>query len=131
MTENTLVQNNAECCAPEATRNAAFFAPRVDILETDTELLLYADVPGARPDGIDLHYERGELILRGKVQPREDRGTRIFAEYDVGDFHRVFQVQETIDASKIEAEFKNGVLIVHLPKQEAVKPKQVPIRVNA
>jgi HSP20 family protein len=49
----------------------------------------------------------------------------------VGDFHRVFEVQETIDASRIEAEFKNGVLIVHLPKHEAEKPKQVPIRVSA
>lgn len=128
MAENTMVQPNERA---EATRNGTFFTPRVDILETDTELLLFADMPGALPHDIDLHYERGELILRGKVLPSENRGTAVFAEYEVGDFHRVFQVQETIDASRIEAEFKNGVLIVHLPKHEAEKPKQVPIRVSA
>jgi HSP20 family protein len=114
----------------EATRNGQFFTPRVDIVETDTELLLYADMPGVNPYDIDLRYEQGELKLRGKVQPREAKGNLIFSEFEIGDFYRGFQVQESIDASKIEAEFKNGVLIVHLPKQESVKPKQVPIRVN-
>jgi HSP20 family protein len=93
-------------------------------------LLLYADMPGVTPYDVDLRYEQGELILRGKVTPRVAKGHAIFSEYAVGDFYRVFQVQETIDASRIEAEFKNGVLIVHLPKQESVKPKQVPIKVS-
>ena len=88
-------------------------------------------MPGALPHDIDLRYEQGELTLRGKVQPSEPRGNLIFGEYDVGDFYRVFQVHETIDAAKIEAEFKNGVLVVHLPKQEAAKPKHVPVKVQA
>lgn len=130
MTENTpmTVQNWLERNSGESTRNGNFFTPRVDIVESETELLLFADMPGVRPDDIDLRYEQGELILRGKVAPRETKGTQIFAEYDVGDFYRVFQVHESIDASKIDAECKNGVLTVHLPKTEAVKPKQVPIR---
>lgn len=128
MTENSKIAKNPSA---EATRNGQFFTPRVDIVETESELLLYADMPGVNPYDIDLHYERGELVLRGKVQPRETKGHLIFNEFETGDFYRVFQVQETIDASKIAAEFKNGVLTVHLPKQESVKPKQVPIRVNA
>jgi len=127
MTENSTLTKNPNA---EATRNGQFFTPRVDIVETETELLLYADMPGVNPYDIDLRYEQGELKLRGKVQPRETVGNLVFSEFEVGDFYRVFQVQESIDASKIEAEFKNGVLIVHLPKQESVKPKQVPIRVN-
>jgi HSP20 family molecular chaperone IbpA len=114
----------------EATRNGQFVTPRVDILETETELLLYADMPGVMPDDVDLRYEQGELILRGKVQPRESQANLIFSEFETADFYRMFQVQESIDASKIEAEFRNGVLTVHLPKQEAAKPKQVPIRVQ-
>jgi HSP20 family protein len=55
----------------------------------------------------------------------------LFGEFEVGDFQRVFQIPDTIDAGKIDAEFKNGVLIVTLPKQEAAKPKQVPIKVHA
>jgi len=130
MTENTptTVKNGLNLQKPEATRNGTFFTPRVDIVETETELLLAADMPGVGPHDIDLRYENGELVLRGKVVPHETNGNLIFGEYDVGDFYRVFQVHETIDASKIEAEYKHGVLTVHLPKAEAVKPKQVPIR---
>jgi HSP20 family protein len=130
MAENnaTLTRNSNETFNAENTRNGTYFTPRVDIVENDSELLLYADMPGVVPDDIDLRYENGELILRGRVQRPEVRGNVIFAEYDVGDFYRVFQVHETIDASKIDAEFKNGVLIVHLPKQEAAKPKQVTVR---
>jgi len=115
----------------ETTRNGNYYTPRVDILETETELFLYADMPGVRPEGIDLRYENGELILRGKVERPQVKGNLIFGEYDVGDFYRVFQVHETIDASKIDAEHKNGVLLVHLPKQETAKPKQVAIRTQA
>jgi len=115
----------------ETTRNGNYYTPRVDILETETELLLYADMPGVRPEGIDLRYENGELILRGKVERPQVKGNLIFGEYDVGDFYRVFQVHETINASKIDAEHKNGVLLVHLPKQETAKPKQVAIRTQA
>jgi len=134
MTENTptAVRNGLNLQNPEATRNAtAYFTPRVDIVETEGELLLSADMPGVVLDNIDLRYENGELVLRGKVAPRETKGNLIFGEYDVGDFYRVFQVHETIDPSKIEAEYKHGVLTVHLPKAEAVKPKQVPIRAQA
>ena len=84
------------------------------------------------PNAAAIKNARG-VVIKKKLAGlfRSTDGTLIFGEYDVGDFHRVFQVQETIDASKIEAEFKNGVLIVHLPKHEREKPKQVPIRVNA
>jgi HSP20 family protein len=130
MAENnaTLTKNRNETFNVENTRNGLYFTPRVDIVETETELLLYADMPGVRPDDIDLRYENGELIVRGKVQRPEGRGNVVFAEYEVGDFYRVFKVHETIDASKIDAEYKNGVLVVHLPKQEAAKPKQVAVR---
>jgi len=130
MAENTAtpVKNRPETYSSESTRNGNYSTPRVDIVETEGELLLFADMPGVKPDGIDLRYERGELILRGKVEKPEVKGNLIFGEYDVGDFYRVFQVHETIDASKIDAEFKAGVLTVHLPKQEKAKPKQVAIR---
>jgi HSP20 family protein len=130
MTENTAVQ----CCNDVATERAPVptrvFTPRVDIVENENGVLLYADLPGVRPEDVDLRFEQGELTLVGKVQPRTPSGRILFGEYEVGDFQRVFQVPDTIDAGKIDAEFKNGVLIVHLPKQEVAKPKQVQIRVN-
>jgi len=122
-----MVRNGNTQAQAEATRTYRAFAPRVDIFETDHELLLLADMPGANPQNIDLRYERGELSLRGQVDGAA-RAEPIVEEFETGDFYRVFQIHETIDPSKIEAEYKNGVLTVHLPKQEQAKPKQVQVR---
>ena len=130
MAENITASEGREATRGEATRDSKFFAPRVDIYETDAELLLFADLPGVDPENVDLRYERGELILQGKMPARSHPGRLVLAEYEDGDFYRVFQIHESIDASKIEAEYKNGVLVVHLPKQEAVKPRQVQIRTS-
>jgi len=113
---------------PEATRGDVYFTPRVDIYETDQELTLYADLPGVRPEDVDLRFERGELILHGRVQPQAGGQQYYLNEYQEGDFYRVFQVHESIDASRIAAECKHGVLTVHLPKAEAAKPRQVKVR---
>jgi len=128
MAENTMVPSAHN--RAETTRNGVFISPRVDIFETPTELLLIADLPGVQPGDIDLRYERGELVLRGKAatSASPNGGSLVLEEYETGNYHRVFQIHETIDASKIEAEHKNGVLTVHLPKQESVKPKQVQVR---
>jgi len=117
---------------PEGTRGGPHFTPRVDIVETDKELTVFADVPGVRPEDVDLHYEKGELVLRARVaRELPDKQSLLTHEYQVGDFSRAFSIHESIDASRIEAECKNGVLIVHLPKVEAVRPRQITIRGGA
>jgi HSP20 family protein len=113
---------------PEATRGGFFFTPRVDIVETDQELTLFAEVPGVRPDDVDLRYEKGELLLHGRVKPCEERQTMLLQEYEEGDFFRAFTIHESIDAARISAECKNGMLTVHLPKVEAVRPRQIAVR---
>src|SRR5207245_3874815 len=102
--------------------------PRVDIYESDSELAVYADVPGVGPGDVDLRYEGGELILHGRVKPRHADENFELQEYEEGDFYRVFSIHESIDSSRIEAECKNGVLIVHLPKVEQARPKQITVR---
>ncbi len=121
-------KERAEQTTPERLRGGVFFTPRVDIFETDSELMLYADLPGVRPEDVDLRYEQGELTLHGRCRPRQPERGALLSEYEVGDFYRAFQVHETIDASKISAEFKNGVLTVHLPKMEQAKPRQITVR---
>jgi HSP20 family protein len=127
---NTTAKDRAEVARPETTRGGVWFTPRVDIYETDTELTLYAEVPGVRPEDVDLHYEQGELVLHGKVQPRAfgQRAAVLVQEYEEGDFYRAFTIHESINASHIEAEVKNGVLVVHLPKTEAARPRQINVR---
>ena len=80
------------------------------------------------PKDIDLRYEQGELIVQGKITPSPKVGHLILGEFEDGDYYRVFQIHESIDASRIEAECKNGVLTVHLPKTESAKPKQVTVK---
>jgi HSP20 family protein len=130
MAENSSLtqKNRAEQTAPESTRGGTYFTPRVDIHENDKELTLLADVPGARPEEVDLRYERGQLFLHARVRPRERQGNYLVFEDEDGDFYRVFDIHESIDASKIEAECKNGVLTVHLPKVEAARPRQISVR---
>lgn len=126
MAENTLTK--APQAGAETTRNGRYFMPRVDIYEKEAELLLYADLPGVKPEDIDLRYERGELVLKGKVSRRPHQGNIVLSEYEEGDFYRVFQIHETIDSTRIACELKNGVLVVHLPKAEKAKPRQVAIK---
>jgi len=72
MAENNLVQaeKKSEVKTPELTRGATTFTPRVDIIETPEELLLFADMPGVKPEDVDVRFENGELIIHGKCNSR-------------------------------------------------------------
>jgi HSP20 family protein len=114
----------------ERTRAGRTFVPSVDIVEQENELLLVADIPGVKPDDLDIQYEGGELAIHGKVQPRQEseQTNYMLREYGIGDFYRVFQVGESIDSSKIEAEVKDGVLTLHLPKTEQAVPRKITVK---
>jgi HSP20 family protein len=130
MAESTSLpqKSRAEQAGPETTRGGVYFTPRVDIFETDAELTLLADLPGVRPEDVDLRYEKGELLLHGRVKARHPNNQLWLNEYDEGDFFRAFNIHESVDSSRITAECKNGVLTVHLPKQEKARPKQITVR---
>ncbi len=102
------------------------YVPRVDIVETDTELRLYADMPGVQPEDLDIRFEKGLLTIHGKVRPRTQR--YLYAEYGVGDYHREFTIHEDIDAERISAQYRNGVLELTLPKCEEVRPKRIQVK---
>jgi HSP20 family protein len=114
----------------ERTHGGRTYVPTVDILENQEELLLIADVPGAARDGIDIDYERGRLTIQARVQTRQptDRTNYLLQEYGVGDFSRSFQIGEGIDAEKIHAEIVEGVLTLHLPKAQALKPRRIEVK---
>ena len=127
-TEAVMNKPEGGAATAERTRSGRFFRPNVDIVERNDELLLLADVPGANSDSIDIQFEDGELTLHAKVEPRQGPDqTYLYQEYGVGDFYRTFQISEMIDASKISAEFNNGVLTLHLPKAESVKPRKIAV----
>jgi HSP20 family molecular chaperone IbpA len=120
-----------ECCnTPVANRSEeeTTYRPRFDIHETSDELVLYGDLPGVRPEDLEIHYEKGELVIRGKVAARHNGAKRLYGEYGVGNFQRSFAVADLIDADAISAELKDGVLQLHLPKAEAAKPRRIQVK---
>lgn len=112
-------------------RTARPWSPAVDILESENELVVKADLPDVNQNDIDVQVERQTLTIRGerKFQKEENAGFhRIERSY--GSFLRSFAVPSTVETDKVAAEYKNGVLTVRLPKKEAAKPRQVKIQVG-
>jgi HSP20 family protein len=108
--------------------NRRTYSPNVDILETRDELTVLADMPGVGGEDIDIHFENGELSIYGRVKQRQGPNERLLLkDYEVGDFHRAFRISEEINADKINAEYKNGVLTLHLPKAESAKPRKIAV----
>jgi HSP20 family molecular chaperone IbpA len=130
MAETTEIQKReAQALQPERIESGPTYRPNVDIIEKENELLLQADIPGVKAEQIEINYERGQLSIVGRVKPRQKPETAyLLREYGVGDFVRTFQVGEGIDAGKIEAEVRNGVLTLHLPKTEAMKARTIPVK---
>lgn len=102
-------------------------APPVDVYENADELLLVADLPGARSDGIDIQLEDGQLTIHAK-RSDEGTGTPLAMEYRARDYFRSFSVPQGVDASKIGAQFTGGVLHLHLPKSESLKPRRIEVK---
>lgn len=121
-------QQPAEVATVERTRGGVTYSPRFDIWETDDELVLCGDLPGVAPEDLDIRFENRELTIHGRVAPRHENVEFVYGEYGIGDFYRSFTIGETIDAEKITAELNNGVLTLHLPKTEEVKPRRIEVK---
>jgi HSP20 family protein len=129
MTKNLVKrQGDGSVAVAERTRNVTTYTPRFDIVETDDELVLYGDLPGVTKDDLDVRFENGELTVQAKVASRHTEHEFLYGEYGIGDFHRSFSITETIDAEKISAELRNGVLTLHLPKVETAKPRRIAVK---
>jgi HSP20 family molecular chaperone IbpA len=130
---DTLVKKEeqpVEVASVERTRSGQTYSPRFDIWETDDELVLYGDLPGVSAETLDIQFENRVLTIHGKVAPRHSDINFLYGEYGIGDFHRTFTIGEAIASDKISAELDNGVLTLHLPKTEAVKPRRIEVKSN-
>lgn len=128
--ENTISKPSAEePASAEHTRSGNYYRPNVDILEKADELVVLADVPGSSGDDVEIDFEEGTLTIHAKVASRQEPDTEfVLREYGVGDYYRTFHVSEVIDASKISAEYADGVLTLHLPKAESAKPRKIAVQ---
>jgi HSP20 family protein len=111
----------------------ADWSPLVDITEDDHEYLFKADLPEMKKDDVKVTVENGILTISGerKVEREEKKKTLHRIERSFGRFLRTFRFPEDADAAKIAADFKDGVLRVHLPKSAAAKkPKPIEVKVQ-
>ncbi len=113
----------------EQTRPGPTFAPSVDIFETEGALTLLADLPGVSSKDLTIDLKEGVLTLSGDESVQEAPGEMVvFKEYQTGKYFRRFNLSDVIDQSKIEAELKDGVLRLHMPKIEAAAPRRIQVK---
>ena len=123
------MRTSSEVATKEQRPSRRTYSPNVDIVESQDELTIYADMPGVTADNIDIHFENGELTIFGRVTGRPSGSEEyLLREYGVGDFFRAFTIGEVINAEGITADCKGGVLTLHLPKVEAVKPRKIQVK---
>ena len=122
-------QEEAPVDEMERTRSRRSFVPRADIYETDKEIIVLADVPGANEKTVDVTLEKNVLSITAYVEPAIPSGFDVaYAEYEEGDYQRSFRLSDEIDRDKIEATVSNGVLRLRLPKLQEVATKKIVVK---
>lgn len=109
------------------------WVPPVDIFETkDNEVVLKAELPDMKREDINVTFENGVLTLKGERKLEQELTRENFQrmERSYGAFSRSFTLPNTVDASRISAAYKDGILTIRLPQREETKPKQIAVNVD-
>jgi HSP20 family protein len=118
----------AEPAADSRQESALTYQPHVDVCDVGSEVLLVADIPGARADGIDVTFDDGVLTVQAAVPTRELPGHPVRQEYGIGSYRRSFRLGDGFDASLISADYRLGVLTIRVPRLAAVRPRKVAVK---
>ena len=128
---NRLFQEHSRGGRDEELLSRGTWAPPVDIYEQDGSLVLRADLPDMKRENIDVSFESGTLTLKGErplsQDIKQENVHRLERHY--GGFSRSFTLPTTVDASKINAEYRDGVLSIKLPFREDSKPRSIKVDV--
>jgi HSP20 family protein len=113
--------------------NLTTWAPAVDIFETEHNLVVKADLPDVKPEELDIRVENNILTICGerKFEKKVNENNYLRVERSYGSFSRSFSLSNTMNTESIQAEYKNGVLTLNIPKREEAKPKQIKVHVEA
>lgn len=125
MNNKSLVPNENNDAKLAVRQN--FATPTVDIFEQDGGLTLMADMPGVSSEQLQVDIDQGVLTLEGVVND-ELKGERLFSEFAPSGYYRRFRLPEHLDSDKIDAQLKNGVLTLILPKAEAALPRKIEVK---
>ena len=115
----------------EQTKPGPTFTPSVDIFETERDITLLADMPGVKARDLNIDLHENVLTLTGEVaSPEGPDEKHVLREYQTGTYYRQFTLSEVIDQSKIDADLKDGVLHLRLPKVEPAVPRKIEVKVG-
>ena len=122
-------QEEAPANEMERTRSRRSFIPKADIYETEKEIIVLADIPGANEKTVDVTLEKNVLSINAYIEPAIPSGFDIaYAEYEEGDYQRSFRLSDEIDRDKIEATVSDGVLRLRLPKLQEAATKKIAVK---
>lgn len=126
--------NRTDLMGPEGKEALATteWSPAVDIIETPEEFLIRAECPAVAKEDIKVSVEHGTLHISGERKQEKEEKTKKYhrVERSFGSFVRSFALPENVDESRVNAEFKDGLLNVHLPKAEKTKPRAVDVKIS-
>jgi HSP20 family protein len=120
----TLVRENRNAVQRRAEQ---FVTPVASVVEDGDAYLLKIEMPGVNKEGLEISVENNELMITGRRDSAQIEGTLIHRESRTEDFRRVFELDPSIDTSKISARIDQGFLTLTLPKAEQVKPRKIAV----
>jgi HSP20 family protein len=126
---DTQVAKQSTATGKEVTREKVTMTPAVDVVEDATGITLYADLPGVPKDKLALNVEADTLTIEGEVDLKTPEGVQaLHIEVEQPHYRRVFTLSRELDSEKIAAEFKQGVLKLHIPK--VAQPRKINVAVH-
>lgn len=125
---NELTRNSEQTPEVRPLEARRTVTPRVDVYENEAEYLLLVDMPGVPQRNLKVKLDKHELTLEGEVALGADDGELLLGEFEPVVFQRTFTVPRNVNLDGIGADLNHGVLAVHLPRSEAYKPREIPVR---
>ena len=122
-------QKNVSTALADAAERRERCAPSVDVVEFNDAYVVTAEMPGVCDDSVEVDFQNGELTICGRVSEcrRREDATRRTAGFEPKDYFRSFRVGDSIDSDNIEADFRDGLLTLRLPKRQEIQPRKIAI----
>ncbi len=125
------MKENSQLTQNKSEQKERAVLPAVDVFEDETGITLVADMPGVPKEQLEIKVDGDSLLIEGSVQSQTPEGLEaIYAEVRVPRYRRSFKLSRELDSAKIDANLKDGVLTMRLPKQAHAQPRRIEVRTS-